>query len=58
VFPIQRRDVERAREIAEAQRRLSARDCLHIAVMEAQRIDRVLTVDGDLGLWPGITCLP
>jgi uncharacterized protein len=58
VFPIQRRDVERAREIAEAQRRLSARDCLHLAVMEAQRIDRVLTFDGDLGLWPGITCLP
>ena len=58
VFAIHRRDVERAREIAEAQRRLSARDCLHLAVMEAQGIDHVLTFDRDLALWPGITCLP
>lgn len=58
VFPITRRNVERAREIAEAQRRLSARDCLHLAVMEAHGIDRVLTFDRDLGLWPSVTCLP
>jgi predicted nucleic acid-binding protein len=58
VLPITRRDTERAREIAEAQRRLSARDCLHLAVMESQGIDRVLTFDRDFGLWPGVTCLP
>lgn len=58
VFPITRGDAERAREIAEAQRRLSARDCLHLAVMEAQGIDRVLSFDRDLALWPGVTCLP
>jgi predicted nucleic acid-binding protein len=58
VFPITRHEVERAREIADAQRRLSARDCLHLAVMEAHGIDRVLTFDRDLGLWPNVVCLP
>jgi uncharacterized protein len=58
VYPITREDVEAARAIAAGQRRLSGRDCLHLAVMERYGVTRVLTCDRDFGLRPGITCLP
>ena len=45
VFPIQRIDVGVAREIAILQPKLSARDCLHLAVMQANGVDRILTFD-------------
>lgn len=57
-YPITREDVEQARAIALRQRRLSGRDCLHVAVMERQGIERVLTLDGDFDLWPGIERVP
>ena len=58
IYPIERSDVDRARAICLLQRRLSSRDCLHLAVMERFGIRRVLTLDRSFDLWPGVTCLP
>jgi hypothetical protein len=54
VYPIEERDVMRASEIALSERRLSARDALHIAVMERYRVKRILSFDTDFDGWPGI----
>lgn len=45
VYPIQLSDAERARDLVLAKRKLSARDALHIAVMERNRIRRILSFD-------------
>jgi predicted nucleic acid-binding protein len=58
VFPITKQDVERAREIALAQHRLSGRDCLHLAIMDRYDIDQILSLDEGFDYWPGITRLP
>ncbi len=54
VFPIERSDVERARDIALA-RRLSARDSIHVAVMRRRGIDRIMTFDRGFDQVEGIT---
>jgi predicted nucleic acid-binding protein len=58
VYPITREDTERAAAISLSQRRLSGRDCLHIAVMERYGVKRVLTCDEDFDLWAGLIRLP
>ena len=58
VFPIQRSDVDAAREIVILQRKLSARDCLHLAVMRANGVDRILTFDDGFSAQPCVTRLP
>lgn len=58
VYPITKEDVSRARTIAEMQKRLSGRDCLHIATMERHGIERILSCDEDFDLWSGFTRLP
>jgi predicted nucleic acid-binding protein len=58
VFSIERADVEQAAEIAGLQRRLSARDALHLAVMRRHGVERVLTLDEGFDLWPGIERAP
>jgi predicted nucleic acid-binding protein len=54
VFPIGRVDVERARRLLETTRRLSARDAIHVAVMQRVGIDRILSFDRGLDGIPGI----
>ena len=44
VFPVVRTDVERARQIVLGTR-LSARDAVHLAIMQRRGIDRILTFD-------------
>jgi len=44
VFPVERADVERARQIVLGTR-LSARDAVHLAIMRRRGIDRILTFD-------------
>lgn len=44
VFPVERTDVERARQIVLGTR-LSARDAVHLAIMQRRGIDRILTFD-------------
>ncbi len=58
VFPVTREDTTAAYTIARRQRRLSGRDCLHLAVMERYAVTRVLTCDRGFELWPGVVCLP
>jgi len=54
VYPIERRDVERARRILHSSPERSARDALHIAVMHAHDIDRVMSFDRGLDGIPGV----
>jgi len=44
VYPVERTDVERARQIVLATR-LSARDAVHLAIMRRRGIDRIMTFD-------------
>ena len=54
VIPIEKADVLRAGEIVQNRTLLSARDAVHIAVMERHGIRSVLSFDGDFDRWPGI----
>ena len=57
VLPVDRAVVERAKEIVFGHERLSARDAVHLAVMEQHGIDRILTFDSGFDGFPGITRL-
>jgi uncharacterized protein len=57
VLPIDRNVVERAKEIVLGYAGLSARDAVHLAVMEQHRIDRILSFDSGFDQFPGITRL-
>jgi uncharacterized protein len=54
VYPIERADVERARRLMRTTPRLSARDAIHIAVMQGRDIGRILTFDVAFDGIPGI----
>ena len=54
VFPIEKADVLRAAEIAEHRLQFSARDALHLAVMERHGISSILSFDADFDRWPGL----
>lgn len=54
VFPIEKADVLRAGEVLHNPARLSARDALHVAVMERYRIRRIMSFDADFDRWPGL----
>ena len=45
VFPVDEPSVERAKAILLATRKLSARDALHVSVMERRRVKRILSFD-------------
>lgn len=45
VFPVELRDVQRAKDLLLATAGLSARDCLHVAVMERRGVERILSFD-------------
>ena len=54
VFPIEKAEVLRAGEIAQNRALLSARDAVHIAVMEHRGIRSILSFDRDFDRWPGL----
>jgi predicted nucleic acid-binding protein len=54
VFAIEERDVLRAGDIMEDQVSMSARDAIHIAVMERHGIETILSFDADFDRWPGV----
>ena len=54
VFPVDLAVVERARTVLLGSPRLSARDALHVAVMQQERISRILTFDAGFDLVPGL----
>jgi predicted nucleic acid-binding protein len=51
------RVVERAKQIVLAYQRLSARDAVHLAVMESHGIERILSFDTGFDGFPGVTRL-
>jgi predicted nucleic acid-binding protein len=57
ILPVELADVERAKDIVLATERLSARDALHLAVMERHRISRIASFDRGFDGYPGITRL-
>ena len=57
VFAIDRAAAERGKEIVLGHPRLSARDALHLAVMELQGIDRILSFDSGFDGYPGVVRL-
>ncbi len=54
VFSIHDADVERAKAIVLGRRSLSARDAIHVAVMERESVQRILTFDTGFDGVPGI----
>jgi len=54
VFPIEKADVLRASEIIQGRAALSARDAIHIAVMDRRAIRSILSFDADFDRWPGL----
>lgn len=54
VYPIERADVERARRLMLTLPRLSARDALHVAVMQAHEVGQILSFDRGFDGIPGI----
>lgn len=57
VLAIEGADAERAKQIVLGNRHLSARDAVHLAVMEHHGIDRILTFDSGFDGFPGVTRL-
>jgi predicted nucleic acid-binding protein len=57
VLDVDRAAVERAKEIVLGRRQLSARDAVHLAIMERHGIQRILTFDSGFDGSPGITRL-
>jgi hypothetical protein len=57
VYPIERTDIERARRLLRTTPRLSARDAIHVAVMQGRDIDRILSFDSGFDGIPGIVRL-
>ncbi|HEY6341083.1 MAG TPA: type II toxin-antitoxin system VapC family toxin [Bryobacteraceae bacterium] len=54
VFDVEKSDVLRASEILCGAGMFSARDALHIAIMERHEVRSVLTFDADFDRWPGL----
>ena len=57
VFGVQASTVVRAKDIVLARQGLSARDGMHLAVMEEQGVKEILTFDAGFDGYPGITRL-
>lgn len=57
IFPVDLPAVERAKTILLGKKRISAREALHIAVMQAQEVSRILSFDTGFDGIPGITRL-
>ncbi len=57
VFAIELRDIERAKAILLGANALSARDALHLAVMQRHGVSRIASFDRGFDSYPGITRL-
>lgn len=54
IFAIEARDVERAKEILLGTQSLSARDAVHVAVMERHGVAKIASFDRGFDGYPGI----
>lgn len=55
IFSITPRDLQRAKDIVLGSPVLSARDALHLAIMEHNGVERILSFDGGFDGFPGVT---
>ncbi|MDA0322508.1 MAG: type II toxin-antitoxin system VapC family toxin [Verrucomicrobia bacterium] len=55
VLSVELQDVERAKEIVMGSAGLSARDAVHLAIMERRGMDRIMSFDSGFDAWPGVT---
>ena len=55
VLPVGLADAERAKQIVLGNSQLSARDAVHLAVMEHHGIDQILSFDSGFDGFPGMT---
>ena len=54
VIPVEKAEALRAAEIVQNPALMSARDAVHIAIMERHGIRSILSFDGDFDRWPGV----
>ncbi len=57
VFPLDGATCNRAKEIVLGHQRISARDAVHLAIMERHGIERILSFDAGLDGYPGVSRL-
>jgi uncharacterized protein len=57
VLPVDRSIAERAKQIVLGYRQLSARDAVHLAVMQYHGVEQIMTFDSGFDGFPGITRL-
>jgi len=55
VHPVECQDVERAQSILLSYEHLSARDALHVAIIERYEISRIMSFDTGFDGYPGLT---
>jgi predicted nucleic acid-binding protein len=55
VYPLELAAVQRAKEILQSGHGVSARDAVHVAVMERHDVGRVMSFDGGFDRVPGVT---
>jgi predicted nucleic acid-binding protein len=53
-FPVEKADVMRAAEIAQHRGKFSARDALHLAIMQRMQVKSILRFDAYFDRWPGL----
>jgi predicted nucleic acid-binding protein len=54
VFPVELADIESAKRIVLGSAKFSARDALHLALMERQKVTRIFSFDAGFDGFPGI----
>jgi uncharacterized protein len=57
VLPVDLAQVEDAKRIVLGSYGLSARDAVHVAIMQAHAVERILTFDADFDRFPGVSRL-
>ena len=57
VFAVELPDIERAKDILLSTQQLSARDAVHLAIMERHQVETILSFDSGFDGYPGITRL-
>lgn len=55
VFPVEEKDVDRAKTIVLGTNRLSARDALHLAIMETHGVTKIMSFDTGFDGYPGVS---
>lgn len=54
LFPVELEDVQRGKEILLATPSLSARDAVHLAIMERRGVEEILSFDTGFDAYPGV----